>query len=1041
MGATSERPSGTVTFLFSDIEGSTRLLQRLGARYAEALAEHQRLLREAFAEHGGHEIDTQGDSFFVAFRRAKDAVAAAVSAQRALAVHEWPDGVDLLVRMGIHTGEPVAGEERYVGLGVHRAARIGAAAVGGQVLVSETTRSLLRDDPPAEVRLRDLGLRALKDIDEPERLYELDAPGLVNVELTPPAGPLSRGRLVIGAVFVTVAVAAGLGTLLSRGGGGTANAARAVEPNQLGVIDTTSGSITARVAVGVAPNGVAAGDGALWVANTDDNSVARVDPSTETVRQTIPVGGSPAGLAVSPGAVWVANGSDGTVSRIDPATNQVVQTIAVGNGPDGVAYGAGKVWIANSADGTISEIDPASGRVERTLPGAVGVTALAVAFGHVWAVAPAGGNVVEFDPHGGSATTVGVGVSPDAIAAAAGAIWVANRQDGTVSRIDPRSASVTATVTVGHDPDAIAGSGSSLWVANAGDGTLSRIDPATDNVVKTLSLANPPQGLAASGHDLYVSVRSSGAANRGGTLRVLDDRGLDSLDPAFAYSPTAWSVLVMTNDGLVGLRRVGGAEGVELVPDLATALPVPTDGGRTYTFTLRPQIYYSDGKLVEPDDVRAAIERVLTAKPASPTRFYFTRDIVGASRCRPGKPCNVSAGIVTDRLARTVTFHLAAPDPDFLMKLAMPPAFPVPAGTPARQRGTVPATGPYMVASRKRGKLVLVRNPRFREWSQDAQPEGFPDKISMRVLPGHGADPNAQARSEFGQVERGTEDVALVAGAPPLPNRLLEELATRYPSQLRLSVEPATWYLFLNTRVPPFDDVRVRQAVEEVFDRQAFGHLLPREYTATCNILPPGYAGYRRSCPYRGSRAARLEKARALVRASGKLGARVVVWTPAPVAFEGRFMSALLGSLGFHASVHTLPASKIETYFATILDARKRVQTGYIGWIADYPSSLGFFQQQFSCAGFTPGNWQTNSNVSELCDRRVDAEIHRAAEVQVLDPPAATLLWQKLERDILALAPMVPAYNGRAVVLLSKRVGNFQYNPQWGVLLDQLWVR
>src|SRR5437870_4353280 len=139
MAAAGERPTGTVTFLFSDIEGSTRLLQRLGALYGEALAQHQRLLREAFAEHGGHEIDTQGDSFFAAFRRAKDAVAAAVDAQRALAAYEWPHRAEVRVRMGIHTGETGVGEDRYVGLGVHRAARIGAAAVGGQVLVSETT--------------------------------------------------------------------------------------------------------------------------------------------------------------------------------------------------------------------------------------------------------------------------------------------------------------------------------------------------------------------------------------------------------------------------------------------------------------------------------------------------------------------------------------------------------------------------------------------------------------------------------------------------------------------------------------------------------------------------------------------------------------------------------------------------------------------------------------------------------------------------------------------------------------------------------------
>ena len=114
-----ELPSGTVTFLFTDIEGSTQLLKQLRDRYGKGLADHQRILRAAFAEHGGHEIDTQGDSFFIAFRRAKDAVSAAISCQRRLGEHSWPDDTEFRVRMGIHTGEPAMGGERYVGLGAH----------------------------------------------------------------------------------------------------------------------------------------------------------------------------------------------------------------------------------------------------------------------------------------------------------------------------------------------------------------------------------------------------------------------------------------------------------------------------------------------------------------------------------------------------------------------------------------------------------------------------------------------------------------------------------------------------------------------------------------------------------------------------------------------------------------------------------------------------------------------------------------------------------------------------------------------------------
>ena len=169
---------GTVTFLFTDIEGSTKLLERLGDGYAAVLSEHRRLIREAFDARGGQEIDTQGDAFFFCFERARDAVAAAVAAQRALAAHQWPDGTELRVRMSLHTGEPVVGEEGYVGIDVHRAARICAAGHGGQVLLSATTAALVSGAMPDGVSKRDLGEVRLKDIDQPEHVTQLVIEGL-----------------------------------------------------------------------------------------------------------------------------------------------------------------------------------------------------------------------------------------------------------------------------------------------------------------------------------------------------------------------------------------------------------------------------------------------------------------------------------------------------------------------------------------------------------------------------------------------------------------------------------------------------------------------------------------------------------------------------------------------------------------------------------------------------------------------------------------------------------------------------------------------
>jgi class 3 adenylate cyclase len=186
-------PSGTVTFVFSDIEGSTALLKRLGDRYDEVLTEHRRLMRGCFTEHGGVEIDTQGDAFFFAFPRAREAVSAAVGAQRAHAEHDWPDGVDVLVRMGLHTGEPALGSEGYLGLDVVRAARLCTAGSGGHVLLSETTRALAGSSLPEGVSIFPLGERRLKDIDEPERVFELEIDGVARstapVPEAPPAEP------------------------------------------------------------------------------------------------------------------------------------------------------------------------------------------------------------------------------------------------------------------------------------------------------------------------------------------------------------------------------------------------------------------------------------------------------------------------------------------------------------------------------------------------------------------------------------------------------------------------------------------------------------------------------------------------------------------------------------------------------------------------------------------------------------------------------------------------------------------------------------
>jgi class 3 adenylate cyclase len=226
-------PTGTVTFLFTDIEGSTRLLQELGDRYGDVVRDHRRIVREHFGATGGSEVDTQGDAFFYSFPRAKDAVAGAVAAQRALAEHDWPGG-EVRVRMGLHTGEPTVGEEGYLGLDVVRAARICSAGHGGQILLSETTRALLGNELPEGVSVVDLGHQNLKDVQH-ERLFQLaldDQPDAFP-PLKTAGGPLSDSELLAKEIqeHVREEILAGF-----RGGTGRARKERSAQKGLQGTI-------------------------------------------------------------------------------------------------------------------------------------------------------------------------------------------------------------------------------------------------------------------------------------------------------------------------------------------------------------------------------------------------------------------------------------------------------------------------------------------------------------------------------------------------------------------------------------------------------------------------------------------------------------------------------------------------------------------------------------------------------------------------------------------------------------------------------------
>ena len=853
-------------------------------------------------------------------------------------------------------------------------------------------------------------------------------------------------RLMAAAVVLVTGGAVAAVVALTGGGAGSAEASAPVAADSVGLFRAASGRPLGQTPVGTSPGAIAADSQAVWVANADSGSLSRLDPDTGAQVQTIQVGDGPAGVALGGGFVWVTNSLDGTVSQIDPGTNVPVQTIRVGSQPAGVAYGLGGVWVANRGDRTLTKINPATGRVRKTIPLGTGVDALAVGAGALWVASELNGTVERIDPQSGATQTINVGRAPDAVAVGAGSVWVANNLDGTVSRIDPATNAVANTIAVGAGPVAIAAAsgGRSVWVGNELAGTLDKIDPARDRVSKTLELGNRPEGVALAGQRLYAAVRTSGGAHRGGTLTVAYQSALfgsmeDNFDPANGYR--AWQFAGLTNDGLVAFRRAGGGEGLFLVPDLATSLPAPTDSGRSYTFQLRPGIRYSTGQPLRPGDFRRPIERALQLGGGIAPASYFS-GIVGAAACvRHPRRCDLSRGITSG--ANTVTFHLSRPDPEFLYKLALPTADAEPADTALKPRLPLPETGPYMLTRFDPFHQLarFARNPRFRQWSAAARPDGYPDAIVTRW--------DTSADDAVRAVEHGTVDLTPVLAQTSAP--LLAALRIRYRGQLHSDPLLQTGGSFLNTTVPPFNNPAVRRALNYAIDRRRLVALLggPEFATPTCQIVPPNIAGYRRYCPYMLGRHADaaytgpdLAEARKLIAASHTRGQTITLYeillSTADVEITQSYLATVLRSLGYKTQ---LLALDLRDFFTQSDDSRYRWQEGPYKWVTDYPSPSSFFLPLLTCASYKPAT-PTNLNASEFCDRRIDREIAHAQSLDASDPQAAAALWAKIDHNITDQSPWLTYVNSRDVELVSSRVGNYVYSASTGgPLLDQLWVR
>lgn len=537
----------------------------------------------------------------------------------------------------------------------------------------------------------------------------------------------------------------------------------------------------------------------------------------------------------------------------------------------------------------------------------------------------------------------------------------------------------------------------------------------------------------------YAAGSPSQAGNeqhRGGTMILAAASAGGTLDPQINYTLQYWQIYQSMYDTLVTFKHAAGKDGFVIVPDLAEEMPTPQDGGKTYVFKLRKGIKFSNGQEVTVKDVVASFQRIF--KISGPTSGTFYNGIVGADAClKTPATCTLDGGVVGDEAAGTVTFHLTAPDSEFLDKIAVPHASILPADTPAKDMGSeiIPGTGAYMAAAYDSNKqLKLVRNPHFQEWSKDAQPDGYPDEIDMNF--------GLTEEAEVTAVENGQAD--WMFDQPPADR--LSEIGSKYQDRVHINTLLAMYYIPMNTNLPPFNNEKARQAVAYAIDRKATVKLFggPKLAAPACQILPPDFPGYEPYCPFTKNpgdkwTAPDMAKAKELVKESGTAGQKVtiVVEDLVPNRAIGTYMQSLLKQLGYDADVKVM-ASNIQ--FTYIQNTKNKVQMSLTEWYQDYPAASDFLNVLFGCDSFHPES-DASVNIAGFCDKTIDGKIKHAQATSITDLDAANKEWTQIDKDVTDAAPAAVLFTPKHVDFLSKRVGNFVFNAQYQWNIGLAWVQ
>ena len=524
--------------------------------------------------------------------------------------------------------------------------------------------------------------------------------------------------------------------------------------------------------------------------------------------------------------------------------------------------------------------------------------------------------------------------------------------------------------------------------------------------------------------------------HKGGDLKLLAKAAGGTLDPQVNYTLQYWQLYQAMYDGLLAFKKVNGQQSFTVVPDLAQALPTVSNGGKTYSFTLRKGVKFSNGQEVTVTDVAASFKRIFTV--SSPTAGSFYSGIVGAAECvKTPATCDLSKGVVVDKGAGTVVINLIAPDPELKYKLSVPHASILPANSPPKDAGStpIPTTGPYMIASYDPNTaLTLVRNPSFTEWSHDAQPQGYSDTITESF--------GLTVEAAVTAVENGQADWVF----DPPPADRLQEIGTKYANQAHINTLTAMWYLPMNHNLAPFDNVKARQAVNWAVDRNAVVKLYGGAKLAqpVCTFLPPGFPGHVDDCQYTAGggttwTAPDLAKAKQLVQESGTAGMEVgIVTTDDEVNKSiGQYLQSLFTQLGWKATLKPISANIQFTY---IQNTKNKVQISLSQWYQDYPAASDFLNVLTSCASFTPGS-DSSINISGLCDKAHDATMQQALVTARTDESAANTQWAAVDKQTMSDAVVAPLFTPKLIDFVSSRVGNYQFSKQFYMQVSQLWTK